>query len=87
MTTSRVVRSFSAAIGSSSVATFRADWTSRDPAITEAIARLGRSGVPVYALYPGGGAAPVLLPELLTPALVLDALEGVAPVATASRAP
>jgi thiol:disulfide interchange protein/DsbC/DsbD-like thiol-disulfide interchange protein len=59
------------------VATFRADWTSRDPVITEALARFGRAGVPVYALYPGGGSAPVLLPELLTPAIVLDALDQV----------
>ena len=29
----------------------RADWTRRDPAITEALRALGRSGVPVYALY------------------------------------
>ncbi len=66
------------------VATFRADWTSYDSSITAAIDRLGRSGVPVYALYPGAGAPPVLLPELLTPAIVIDALEAVAVPATAS---
>ena len=47
------------------VALLRADWTSRDPAITTALTQLGRSGVPVYALYPGSpGAAPSLLSEL-----------------------
>jgi len=66
------------------VATFRADWTSYDPAITAAIDALGRSGVPVYALYAGAGGPPVLLPELLTPAIVLEALEAVAMPATAS---
>ena len=41
-----------------SVALVRADWTRRDPAITEALAALGRNGVPVYVLYrPGQGAA------------------------------
>jgi thiol:disulfide interchange protein DsbD len=34
----------------------RADWTRRDPAITEALRQLGRSGVPVYALYAPGDA-------------------------------
>jgi len=33
------------------VALLRADWTRRDPAITEALAALGRTGVPVYVLY------------------------------------
>ncbi len=43
----------------------RADWTSRDDAITRALAALGRSGVPTYALYQPNQ-SPVLLPELLT---------------------
>jgi thiol:disulfide interchange protein DsbD len=43
----------------------RADWTRRDAAITQELARLGRSGVPVYALYGAGTGAPTLLPELL----------------------
>jgi thiol:disulfide interchange protein DsbD len=53
----------------------RADWTNRDPEITAALARLGRSGVPVYALYTGGGGTPELLPELLTQDLVVEALD------------
>ncbi|MGH8801113.1 MAG: protein-disulfide reductase DsbD family protein, partial [Casimicrobiaceae bacterium] len=39
------------AFARSGVALLRADWTRRDPAITEALARLGRSGVPAYVLY------------------------------------
>ena len=40
------------------VALVRADWTRRDPEITQALAALGRQGVPVYVLYrPGQGAA------------------------------
>jgi thiol:disulfide interchange protein DsbD len=45
------------------VVLMRADWTRRDPAITQALTALGRSGVPVYALY-APGRAPVLLSEL-----------------------
>lgn len=52
-----------------------ADWTRRDPAITAALHRYGREGVPTYVLLsPLPGATPILLPELLTPALVLQAL-------------
>jgi thiol:disulfide interchange protein DsbD len=57
------------------IARFRADWTNRDPDITAALARMDRSGVPVYALYAPAGGAPELLPEVLTRRLVLDALE------------
>jgi thiol:disulfide interchange protein DsbD len=48
------------------VALLRADWTRRDAAITAELARLGRSGVPVYALYAPGAAAPKLLSEILS---------------------
>jgi len=58
------------------VTLFKADWTRQDPEITAALERLDRSGVPVYALYPGvKGAAPRLLPAILTEQIVLDALE------------
>jgi thiol:disulfide interchange protein DsbD len=47
------------------VVTLRADWTRRDPAITAALAQLGRNGVPVYVVYKPGS-APVVLSELLS---------------------
>ena len=47
------------------VATLKADWTRRDPAITAALAQLGRNGVPLYVIYKPG-VAPVLLSELLS---------------------
>jgi thiol:disulfide interchange protein DsbD len=46
------------------VTLLRADWTRRDPAITQALEALGRSGVPVYVLYQSGR-APVVLSEIL----------------------
>lgn len=62
------------------VATLKADWTTRDSTIAAALADHGRSGVPLYLLYPADPAqAPVVLPALLTPAIVLDALAGVVP--------
>jgi thiol:disulfide interchange protein DsbD len=47
------------------VALLRADWTRRDPAITQALAALGRNGVPVYVLL-APGQPPVVLTELLS---------------------
>jgi thiol:disulfide interchange protein len=46
------------------VAMLRADWTRRDPAITAALAQLGRNGVPVYVFYKQGR-PPVVLSEIL----------------------
>lgn len=43
----------------------RADWTRRDPAITQALTELGRSGVPVYVLYQPGQ-PPVVFSEILS---------------------
>ena len=57
----------------------RADWTRRDAAITQELARLGRSGVPVYALYAPGAAAPVVLPEILSVADLRRALAALQP--------
>ena len=47
------------------VALLRADWTRRDPAITAALAALGRNGVPVYVLQ-APGKPPVVLTEILS---------------------
>lgn len=52
----------------------RADWTRRDAAISQEINRLGRSGVPVYAVYRPGAGAPELLPEILSVKLLREAL-------------
>lgn len=47
------------------VVLLRADWTRRDPAVTAALAQLGRNGVPVYVIYKPGR-APVVLSEILS---------------------
>lgn len=53
-----------------------ADWTNNDPVIATQLEALNRSGVPVYALYKSGAKNPVLLPELLTEGIVMEALAG-----------
>lgn len=51
----------------------KGDWTNRDPAITAYLAGFGRTGVPLYVLYPGDG-EPRVLPQILTPAIVESAI-------------
>ena len=55
------------------VVLMRADWTRRDPAVTAALAAIGRNGVPTYALY-RPGSAPRLLSEVPSIAEVKQAL-------------
>ncbi len=57
------------------VVPMRADWTRSDPAITRALAAFGRSGVPLNVLH--GPAGQEVLPSVLTPAAVLEAVERV----------
>ena len=52
-----------------------ADWTSNDAAITAYLASHGRNGVPLYVYY-GPHAEPVVLPQILTPAIVRGAISG-----------
>lgn len=63
------------------VVTMSADWTKKDSVITQQLEKLGRTGVPVYVLYPGDPSQqPVILPQTLTGKVVhnyLDKLEGV----------
>ncbi len=62
------------AFQTSKVVLLRADWTRHDEAITQTLTALGRSGVPAYALYSPGKAEPEMLPEVLTPGIVTEAL-------------
>ncbi|MCB8874658.1 protein-disulfide reductase DsbD family protein [Acidisoma silvae] len=50
------------------------DWTKADPAITAYLKEYGRSGVPLYVFYPPGHHQPILLPQILTPNLVLTTI-------------
>ena len=56
------------------VATLRGDWTNQDPQITAELAKYHRSAVPFNLVWRPGQDDPVLLPELLTPGIVLKAV-------------
>lgn len=57
------------------IATLRADWTNKDPRITAELAHYQRSAVPFNVIWMPGKEEPIILPELLTPGTVLDALK------------
>lgn len=59
----------------------KGDWTRGDPRITALLAEHGRSGVPLYLLYPAGGGPAVVLPQILTP----DTVEAAIAAARADR--
>lgn len=56
------------------VTLFKADWTSKNPAITNALRRFGRSGVPLNVIISSPGSEPIILPNILTPGIVREAL-------------
>jgi thiol:disulfide interchange protein/DsbC/DsbD-like thiol-disulfide interchange protein len=58
----------------SGVVLVRADWTKHDEGIASALTELGRSGVPAYVFYLPGQPA-LVLPEVLTPGIVLGPLD------------
>lgn len=50
------------------------DWTNYDPAVADFLAEFQRSGIPFYLVYPGNNLAPVILPQILTKEIVLQAI-------------
>lgn len=50
-----------------------ADWTAYDATITTYLASFMRNGVPLYVYYPPHG-EPVVLPQILTPTIVREAI-------------
>ena len=65
---------------SSGIVTMKADWTNRNPEITRLLSRFGRSGVPLYVVFRAGDpSSPIVLPEVITNGIVLDALAQAVP--------
>lgn len=57
------------------VVKMKADWTRNDPVITNALRNFGRNSVPLYLLYDGKGDSPTVLPQVLTPDVVVQQLK------------
>ena len=62
------------AFASSGITLLRGDWTRRDAGITDFLRRFGRDGVPLYVFFPAHDGAPRILPQILTPGLVLESI-------------
>jgi thiol:disulfide interchange protein DsbD len=59
------------AINGGAIVSFKADWTNRNPEITRLLQKFGRSGVPLYVVFPAGKPdAPIVLPEVITSSIV-----------------
>jgi thiol:disulfide interchange protein DsbD len=64
------------AFAASGIVPFKADWTNRNPEITQLLRKFGRSGVPLYVVFPAGRPdAPIVLPEVITSSIIIDALK------------
>ena len=68
------------AFGRRGVAYLKGDWTRGDKAVTAFLRSHERDGVPLYVLYPPGGGAPRVLPQILTEAEMLSQLDKLEPV-------
>ncbi|MGE0268375.1 MAG: protein-disulfide reductase DsbD family protein [Candidatus Omnitrophota bacterium] len=54
----------------------KADWTNQDPEITKALNGYGKNSIPLYVLYPQGKQGDqVILPEIITPAIMISTLD------------
>lgn len=74
------------ALARSGTVYLKGDWTRRDDAITRLLEAHGRAGVPLYLLYPAvPEAEAVVLPQLLTEAIVVSHIAALPPVGPARR--
>ena len=80
------VQDVDAAFNRLGVVKMKADWTKGDPAITAALKQYGRNSVPLYLLYgPDAAKTPQILPQVLTPEIVLGELREVEQTIAESR--
>jgi len=63
------------AFAANNVAVLKGDWTNNDPKITQLLSQYGRSGVPLYLLFPADASLPAtILPQVLTPNILISAV-------------
>lgn len=63
-----------AAFAKAGIVYMKGDWTREDPRITAVLKAHGRSGVPLYLYYAPGAAEAQVLPQILTPGLLIEAV-------------
>ena len=57
---------FAKIINNKKINLIKADWTSKNEQITDELNKYGRNSVPLYVLYNGNSAKPIILPQILT---------------------
>lgn len=68
-------KDFRKTLDSAGIIRIKADWTRETPEVNALLKSMGKSGVPAYAIYPKGDAnKQIVLPELLTAGLILEAI-------------
>jgi thiol:disulfide interchange protein len=55
----------------------KGDWTNQDPEISRVLDAFNRPSVPLYVFYPGAGREPIILPQILTPSIVVDTFSNI----------
>jgi len=74
--TSIEIKSTQAKLKQIGAVALEADYTDENPTIAAELRRYNRPGVPLVLVYPKDKSKePIVLPTLLTPSIVLDALE------------
>ncbi len=56
------------------IETVKADWTSKDSAIARSLESYGKNSIPLYVYYPAASNNPEILPELITPEMIIQRL-------------
>jgi len=51
-----------------------ADSTKFNPDVDDTMSEFGQGGLPMYLVYPADGGPPKVLPQVLTPSIVVNAL-------------
>jgi thiol:disulfide interchange protein/DsbC/DsbD-like thiol-disulfide interchange protein len=54
---------------------YKGDWTRFNPGITKILETYGRKGVPLYLYFPKGQKDAIILPQILTPAIIREIFE------------
>jgi thiol:disulfide interchange protein DsbD len=68
------------------VALVKADWTNRNETIRTVLAQLGKSAVPVYAIFPAGRPGePIVFDALITPGMIEERLQQAATTSVAYK--
>lgn len=63
------------AFAQAAVVVMRGDWTNGDANITAFLGQHGRSGVPLYLWYTPDESEPKVLPQVLTPRILIEQIE------------